>query len=104
MAQISYSRNAISSLERLHRFLAERNPDAAARAINTIVDRLAALEDFPRLGPVDPDRPGFPPAFHTIRCGRLCRPVSNVSGKHRGRARRPPRARGRLLARTALRA
>jgi plasmid stabilization system protein ParE len=63
MAQISYSRNAISSLDRLHRFLAEKNPDAAARAINTIVDRLASLEDFPRLGPVDPDRPDFRQLF-----------------------------------------
>jgi plasmid stabilization system protein ParE len=63
MAQISYSRNAISSLDRLHRFLAEKNPDAAARAINTIVDRLAAFEDLPRLGPVDQDRPDLRQLF-----------------------------------------
>jgi plasmid stabilization system protein ParE len=63
MAQVSYSRNAISNLDRLHRFLAEKNPDAAARAINTIVDRLASLEDFPRLGPVDQDRPDFRQLF-----------------------------------------
>jgi plasmid stabilization system protein ParE len=63
MAQVSYSRNAISNLDRLHRFLAEKNPDAAARAINTIVDRLASLEDFPRLGPIDQDRPDFRQLF-----------------------------------------
>ena len=57
MAQVVFSRNAASNLERLHWFLAEKNPEAAARAINAIVDRLAALARFPLLGPVDPDRP-----------------------------------------------
>jgi plasmid stabilization system protein ParE len=57
MAQVVYSRNAASYLERLHRFLAEKNPDAAARAVNVIVDRLGTLARFPLLGPVDPDRP-----------------------------------------------
>jgi plasmid stabilization system protein ParE len=57
MAQVVFSPNAASNLERLHRFLAEKNPDAAARAIKTIVDRLGALARFPHLGPVDPDRP-----------------------------------------------
>jgi plasmid stabilization system protein ParE len=57
MAQVVYSRNAASNLERLHRFLAEKNPDAAARAVNVIVDRLGPLAHSPLLGPVDPDRP-----------------------------------------------
>lgn len=57
MAQVVYSRNAASNVERLHQFLAEKNPDAAARAVNVILDRLATLARFPRLGPVDPDRP-----------------------------------------------
>jgi|SRR5882672_7083406 len=57
MAQVVFSRNAASNLERLHRFLAEKNPDAAARAVNVIVDGLASLARFPLLGPADPDRP-----------------------------------------------
>jgi plasmid stabilization system protein ParE len=57
MAQVVFSRNAASNLERLHRFLAEKNPDAAARAVNAIVDRLRSLARFPLGGPVDPDRP-----------------------------------------------
>src|SRR5258708_26629734 len=57
MAQVVYSRNAISDLDRLHRFLAGKNPEAAARAINTILDRLTTLSRFPRLGPADPERP-----------------------------------------------
>ncbi|MBI2738782.1 MAG: type II toxin-antitoxin system RelE/ParE family toxin [Rhodospirillales bacterium] len=56
MARVVYSRNAASNIERLHRFLA-KNPDAAARAANAILDGLATLARFPRLGPVDPDRP-----------------------------------------------
>ena len=56
--QLVYSRNAVANLERLHRFLAEKNPEAARRAIGTILDKLKTLEQFPRLGPVDPDRPG----------------------------------------------
>ena len=57
MAQVVFSRNAASNLERLHRFLAEKNPDAAAHAVNVILDRLATLARFPRLGAADPDRP-----------------------------------------------
>ncbi len=57
MAQVVFSRNAAANLERLHRFLADKNPDAAARAVKAIVDGLASLARFPLLGPVDPDRP-----------------------------------------------
>jgi plasmid stabilization system protein ParE len=59
MAQVVYSQNATSNIERLHRFLAEKNPVAAAHAVNAILDRLDTLARFPRLGPVDPDRPSF---------------------------------------------
>lgn len=57
MAQVVFSRNAASNLERLHRFLAEKNPDATARDVNVIVDRLARPRALPLLDPVDPDRP-----------------------------------------------
>jgi plasmid stabilization system protein ParE len=67
MAQVVYSQNAASNIERLHRFLAEKNPDAAARAVNANLDRLDTLARFPRLGPVDPDRPDMRQLF--IRFG-----------------------------------
>lgn len=57
MAQVVHSRNAASNIERLYRFLVEKSPDAATRAINAILARLAFLERFPLLGPIDPDRP-----------------------------------------------
>jgi plasmid stabilization system protein ParE len=61
--QVVYSRNAVANLERLHRFLTEKNPEAARRAIDTVLGKLKALERFPRLGPVDPDRPGVRQVF-----------------------------------------
>ena len=63
MAQVVYSPNAISNLARLHRFLDRKNPEAATRAIRTIRDRLAVLSRFPRLGPVDPERPDIRELF-----------------------------------------
>lgn len=36
MAKIAYAPNAVSNLERLYRFLADKNPDAALRAIRTV--------------------------------------------------------------------
>ena len=63
MAHVVYSRNAISNLDRLHRFLADKNPQAAARAINTILDRLTTLSRFPRVGPADPERPDIRELF-----------------------------------------
>lgn len=57
MAQVVYSPNALSNLERLYRFLAEKNPDAAVRALQAIRDKLKTLSRFPKLGRVDPERP-----------------------------------------------
>lgn len=56
VAQVVISRKARVNLERLHDFLADKNPDAARRAIDTIRAKLRALEQFSRLGPIDPDR------------------------------------------------
>jgi plasmid stabilization system protein ParE len=63
MAKIVYSPNAVSNLERLYRFLADKNPDAALRAIRTVRDRLKMLSRFPKLGPVDPEQPDDPELF-----------------------------------------
>lgn len=63
MAQVVYSPNAIAKLEGLHRFLAEKNPEAATRALRTIRDRLRTLSRLPRLGPVDPEQPDYRQLF-----------------------------------------
>jgi plasmid stabilization system protein ParE len=59
VAQIVYSRNALANLERLHRFLADKNPDAARRAIRAIRDKIAFLSRFPKLGRVDSEQPDY---------------------------------------------
>lgn len=63
VAQVVYSPNAIANLEGLHRFLAEKNPEAAIRALRTIRDRMRTLARFPRLGPVDPEQPDYRQLF-----------------------------------------
>jgi plasmid stabilization system protein ParE len=57
MAQIIYTRNALDNLDRHHRFLASKNPQAAARALQAISNRLELLESHPKLGPTDPEQP-----------------------------------------------
>ncbi|MBN9087710.1 MAG: type II toxin-antitoxin system RelE/ParE family toxin [Reyranella sp.] len=56
MAQIVYSRNGLANLERLYRFLADKNPDAASRAVRTIRDKIKVLSRHPRLGRVDSEQ------------------------------------------------
>jgi plasmid stabilization system protein ParE len=63
MAQAAHSPNAIANLESLHRFLAEKNSDAATRALRTIRDRMRILARFPRLGPVDPEQTDYRQLF-----------------------------------------
>jgi len=63
IAQVVYSPNAIANLEGLHRFLAEKNSEAATRALRTIRDRMRTLSRFPRLGPVDPEQPDYRQLF-----------------------------------------
>ena len=57
MAQVVYTRNALTNLDRLHRFLADKNPQAATRALQAIVSHLDLLTRHPRLGPVDSEHP-----------------------------------------------
>jgi plasmid stabilization system protein ParE len=59
MAHVVYSSNAVSDLGRLHQFLADKNPPAAARALRVIRDKLKLLARFPHLGPIDPEQPDY---------------------------------------------
>lgn len=66
MAQVVYTPNAVRNLERLHGFLQQKNPDAAARAITTIRNRVRLLSQFPKLGKVDSDYPIYRELFITF--------------------------------------
>jgi plasmid stabilization system protein ParE len=63
MAQIVYTRKALSDLDRLHRFLATKNPDAATRTLHAMGARFDLLESHPKLGPVDSEQPDLREIF-----------------------------------------
>lgn len=63
MAQIVYTRNALSNLDRLRQFLATKNPQAATRALHAIMIRFDLLKDHPKLGTVDPEQPDLREIF-----------------------------------------
>jgi plasmid stabilization system protein ParE len=48
--RVRYTPRASTDLQRIHAFIAERNPAAAARAIGIIRTRAASLGDFPEIG------------------------------------------------------
>lgn len=53
--QISWTAHALEDLVRLHEFLKDVNPAAAARAIQSLVGGAGQLQQFPRLGPKLPE-------------------------------------------------
>ena len=50
MPSLIWTKQALADLARLHRFLAERNPDAARRAVRAIRDGMRLLEAHPEAG------------------------------------------------------
>lgn len=56
MAEVKWLPEALDDLERLFAFLREKNPAAAARAAQTILDGADLLLTSPRLGRPMPDR------------------------------------------------
>ena len=55
---IIFSLQAIADLESAVRFIAKDNPDAAVRVGNSLMDRVAILENFPLVGSPYHKRPG----------------------------------------------
>jgi plasmid stabilization system protein ParE len=47
---LRWSSKALGDLARLHAFLAEVNPEAAAKAVQTLTRQVRVLRDNPRLG------------------------------------------------------
>ena len=60
MPRLIWTPEALRDVQRLHRFLASKNPDAASRAVRAIRDGLRTVEAHPASG-----RPaeGMDPAF-----------------------------------------
>ena len=60
MPQLIWSPEALADVQRLYRFLAEKNPDAARRAAGAIRDGMQIIADHPDAGrPVDDMDPKF---------------------------------------------
>jgi len=58
--QLIWSPEALSDVQRLYRFLAEKNPDAARRAASTIRDGMQIVAGHPEVGrPADDMDPEF---------------------------------------------
>ena len=60
MPRLIWAPSALHDVQRLHRFLAERNPDAAKRAVKSIRDGVKVLAHQPAIGrPVEDMEPEF---------------------------------------------
>ena len=60
MPTLAWTPRALADLARLHRFLAERNPGAARRAVRAIREGLRLLEIYPEAGrPMEGMKPEF---------------------------------------------
>lgn len=60
MPQLIWSPGALADVQRLYRFLAEKNPEAARRAARAIRDGMQIVADHPDVGrPVDDMDPEF---------------------------------------------
>jgi len=51
-AVVRWSDPAKDDLKLVYEYLAQRNPGAAAKLVNDILDTVYRLEDFPELGPL----------------------------------------------------
>ena len=67
MSRLIWSPAALRDVERLHRFLAEKNAEAARRAVKSIREGMQILRDQPGVGrPVEDMAPEFREWFITF--------------------------------------
>ena len=58
MITVKWLPEAVSDIERIHSFLKEKNPEAASRAAQTILNGAILLKSAPRIGRPMPDETG----------------------------------------------
>ncbi len=59
MPEVVWLPQALRDVDRLYLFLQEKNPQAAQRAAQTILNAAAPLKAFPELGTLVPGKPSF---------------------------------------------
>lgn len=69
MANIKWLPEALHDIERLHSFLYDKNPDAAARVAKTILSAANLLQVNPHIGRPMPDETGRREIFATYGAG-----------------------------------
>lgn len=69
VTQIKWLPEALADVERLHQFLSEKSPSAAARAAAIILDGANQLQQMPRLGRPMSDDTGRRELFMTYGSG-----------------------------------
>jgi len=57
MPRLRYTDGALADIDRLYLFLAEKNVDAAQRAVSEILEQIKILKQHPKLAPVAEDDP-----------------------------------------------
>jgi plasmid stabilization system protein ParE len=78
------SEAALADLERLHAFLADKNPPAAKRAVTVLVAAVESLNHFPERGR-PAGRPDTPRVDRSVRSIQLCSSVRIPARPRRGR-------------------
>ncbi len=69
MAELSWLPEALADIQRLHTFLYSKNPDAAAKAAQLILNTAAILQSHPRVGRPMPDKTGRRELFAAYGAG-----------------------------------
>jgi plasmid stabilization system protein ParE len=73
MSRLIWSLQALQDLQRLKRFLADKNADAARRAVKAIRESVKVLAHPPGIGrPVEDMEPGVSGVAHQFRGQLLC--------------------------------
>jgi len=97
MPQIRFTNAALRDLERLREFLCSKNPMAAKRAGEIIINAIQGLAKQPQLGPLVEDMPPrIPGMADQLRRKRVSRTVP-LRGRLRHNIGRAPPERSRLL-------
>jgi plasmid stabilization system protein ParE len=81
MPRLIWSPAALRDVQRLHRYLAERNTDAARRTVKAIRNGVKMLQHQPAVGrPVDDIEPGYRGLDDRFRRRRLCTALYRIDG------------------------
>ena len=77
MSRFRLSRQAKVDLEEIAAYIGDRNPSAAVRELEKLLDKFALLANNPLLGQLRPDLPGSPRSFTAGAFVILYKPIAD---------------------------